>query len=621
MPLYYDLGEMKSETGEVLRYEVEATASDLAIKLTELIQDYPVYLEILEKTGNPKTSLYFQKAIKSEIYSAVRDLCVLRWHQRNNVKIENGNDFVAVPSAGIFRLLDRVWPDETVSLRFIDLSISHHFECFYRGFRSFLRKAIDGFWAICWRWKHAETFRNFSIKKGIIALQFVEGVDINRRSDIVWYPKSNIDPERILIYFARSNHEPVDENIIKAIEEMGMRLVCLNKGVSRSKNAPLWYPPINSRKKVADLDHKPKDEIEKWICKTGKNLFDEVNYWSAFYRAFNVKIHFIIGGGDLKYIAQSIAFDLNSSKGGLLVGKQRSELYWPSLSILGSYPLDVFFAWAPRAEQYLSPNVNQIITSVCTGYPNDIVFHHKRTDATKLRDLLRSTGTDYIIALFDNVHGPDIGYSTATMEKFYLAFLTWLLEDHTVGILIKSKKSLVLQNLPSVLPILSKAGATGRCILLGDEFGRLPVDASLASDISVGIGISSAVIESAIAGCRSIHCDLTHLRSHEFYQWGYERIIFNDLDHLITAMKRHKSDRRSCPELGDWTPFLDRLDPFRDGRAGERMGTYLRWCLEGFDDGLDRDEAIRYANKKYTSIWGNDNVTIFARNVDGGGWA
>jgi hypothetical protein len=62
--------------------------------------------------------------------------------------------------------------------------------------------------------------------------------------------------------------------------------------------------------------------------------------------------------------------------------------------------------------------------------------------------------------------------------------------------------------------------------------------------------------------------------------------------------------------LGDWTPFLDRLDPFRDGHAGERMGAYLRWCLDGFDDGLDRDEVIRWASEKYKDQWGSDKAVM-----------
>lgn len=92
MALPYNLGEVKSENGEVLRYEVEVTASDLAIKHSALIEDYPVYRKIMEKTGNPKAALYFQRTIKSEIYPVIINLCTLRWYSRNNILKSKGEE-------------------------------------------------------------------------------------------------------------------------------------------------------------------------------------------------------------------------------------------------------------------------------------------------------------------------------------------------------------------------------------------------------------------------------------------------------------------------------------------------------------------------------------------------
>ena len=54
--------------------------------------------------------------------------------------------------------------------------------------------------------------------------------------------------------------------------------------------------------------------------------------------------------------------------------------------------------------------------------------------------------------------------------------------------------------------------------------------------------------------------------------------------------------------------MLDELDPFRDGRAAERMGTYLQWLLEGFRAGLDRETVMADAAERYTAAWGKDKV-------------
>ena len=606
MTLPYELGEMKSENGEVLRVEVEVAASDLAIELAKIIEKYPVYQEIMEKTGSPKTSLCFQTAIKDEIYSVVRDLCVLRWYRRNNVPVPDGEEVISVPLTGICRLLDQVWPDKDIPIRFAEVSLKDRLNLRYRSLRSFARRAVDQGSAFYCRWKYRGFPEHRPEGKGFIAVQYAEGVDIQRRSDLIWYTESGIDTARVLLYFAWPDHHPADAKVIQSIEEIGMNYVSLNIHSAESSNVPVWYPSSDGQKDIGGLRLRPANRVEKWIHNMGRKLINEINYWSEFYRAFNIRLHVIIGSKDSKYIAQGIAFDRHGQGEGLMFGKERSELQWPPVAILGWFPVDVFFTWAPRAVHYLRPNVNRVIASVATGYPNDVVFHHKKNDGKKLRDSLRSKGVDFAVSLFDNVHGRNMGYSTSTMEKFYLAFLLWVLEDPTVGLLIKSKKQGVLKSIPKVLPVLESAEATGRCICLEDEFGRLPVDASFASDMSVGIGISSAVIESAIAGCRSVHCDLMFLRSHEFYQWGYERIIFDDLDRLIEALKGYKSGNEDYADLGDWTLFLDKLDPFRDGSAGERMGVYMRWCLEAFDEGLDRNAVISRANGKYNARWGDD---------------
>jgi hypothetical protein len=186
--------------------------------------------------------------------------------------------------------------------------------------------------------------------------------------------------------------------------------------------------------------------------------------------------------------------------------------------------------------------------------------------------------------------------------------MLWVLDDRTIGLLIKSKKPTVFSSLSGIHPLLNEAETTGRCIRLEDEYGRMPSDAAAAADIAIGISISSAVTEAVLAGCRGVHLDLANAHWHEFYQWGYGRIIFNDMEQMMSALVEFKECPQRRPEFGDWTPFLDHLDPFRDGQAGKRIGTYMRWCLEGFDKDLDRDQVLHRANSMYADQWGGDKI-------------
>jgi len=182
------------------------------------------------------------------------------------------------------------------------------------------------------------------------------------------------------------------------------------------------------------------------------------------------------------------------------------------------------------------------------------------------------------------------------------------MEDDEVMIIIKSKKPDYIHKLDNIKELIHKAVETERCIILDDVSDKLPSDAARDADISVGIGVSSAVMESVIMGCRGVHCDLSGHTQHPYYKTGLNRLIFNDIDELLDALKKFKKNMGDIPGLGDWSEHIQSVDPFRDGKGDRRIGAYLEWLFDRFDSGAGKDEAINYANKKYMSIWGSDKV-------------
>ena len=101
-----------------------------------------------------------------------------------------------------------------------------------------------------------------------------------------------------------------------------------------------------------------------------------------------------------------------------------------------------------------------------------------------------------------------------------------------------------------------------------------------------------------------------NLRSIEpdLYAWGDKKVIFSNLDEMIDTLKSFKQNPDIYPDLGDWSAHLDELDPFRDMRGAERIGTYVRWLKEAFDKGLERQDAIECANVFYADEWGEDKI-------------
>ena len=92
------------------------------------------------------------------------------------------------------------------------------------------------------------------------------------------------------------------------------------------------------------------------------------------------------------------------------------------------------------------------------------------------------------------------------------------------------------------------------------------------------------------------------------YRLGVGRVVFTDWKELWETCLRHWCAPDGVLGFGDWSPMLDELDPFRDGRAAERMGTYIQCLIEGFQAGLDRETVMADAADRYCAKWGRDKI-------------
>ena len=80
----FDLGQMKSENGSVLTFEVDELASNLAYKIIKILKQRSAYKKLNEIINNENMNLYFQRIIIVEIKFSIIQLCVLRWHKKKH---------------------------------------------------------------------------------------------------------------------------------------------------------------------------------------------------------------------------------------------------------------------------------------------------------------------------------------------------------------------------------------------------------------------------------------------------------------------------------------------------------------------------------------------------------
>ena len=450
-----------------------------------------------------------------------------------------------------------------------------------------------------------------------ILVKYNVGINANGRSDLFWLDSDICSHPNYIVYF----DEPVDSVALNkdisyiptVLDSMNVSYVNLfrqNLPVSGCLIIPRsWQPgPLTSR--FESLKLRGNTDSEKWLINSFKELLIDVDYWVSVYDQLNVKIHVDISVGTPTHIAQNIALDI---KNGIRIAWQRSE-FLPNFGIyLGWYPCHIFLSWNARANLPLTQNKSRVSSIIIIGIADEKLLTHRfqLTSSWHPEERLEQF---FKIALFDNMFFRDDLFSRSMIVKLYVEFLQWVIADDRVAVINKPKRWLILERLPELEELMYKAKLTGRWINLTEKLNHLnsidylPIDAACRSDISVGIGISSAVTETIAYGTKGIYCDLPQLKDHPFYDWGYNKVIFTDIAVMMDALKAYKSDSTAHTSLGNFEEHMDQIDPFHDSKQHDRVALYIRWLIDGFQNGLTRFETISNANHNYRNVYGVDKV-------------
>jgi hypothetical protein len=224
--------------------------------------------------------------------------------------------------------------------------------------------------------------------------------------------------------------------------------------------------------------------------------------------------------------------------------------------------------------------------------------------------LLRN-GAKFIVCFFDQNYPYNWPKANQDVESIYKALLNKVITDFDFGLIAKPKRNINFFGAMSDLSKLVKdARETGRCLFLDRDI--FTNSAAQAADLVVGFSIhSTPAFEAALSGIPIIICDLQKFTHHPFYKENLGKIVFNDPGEMMDVIEKLKDRKVNYNELGDLTPILNKIDPFRDKRASERIGYFMKWILDGFDGGNNRGQAIAKASEKYRIQWGTDKVITF----------
>ena len=428
---------------------------------------------------------------------------------------------------------------------------------------------------------------------------------------LFWFYKSEINPENILIYVPDAKFELSDREVSN-IKKANFNIIYCPTRITRRRNVnvPIYQC---SFKVVSLLFQYLKQLIKIYIYASGRFakeqwkilalLLVQLPYWEDFFTKNNIKIKF-------RFHDIFSVRDIAAKLSGVITLSYHYSNH-SELSVLHQDICDIFFVWGKRHQQCFSTENSAIKYLIQTGYMFDYTFAPKKRESIAIRGSFMKQNVSFIVGIFsENISF----YLRKAQLEFYKKILDFAVQHPDVGIVVKPKKEndeMSLRSVEELNNVIEMLELQGRIIFL--DRMKYPVEAGFASDIVVGtIPDSTAGLECALAGIPMVIYDCTHSgeKSHHLYNiGGYNKIIFGDIQYLLSAIDNIRKRPGSKPGFADWSFALNITDPFRDGKANQRVAGYIKTLLLASNNGLSKGEVIEAANRAYAEEYGSDRVT------------
>jgi hypothetical protein len=355
------------------------------------------------------------------------------------------------------------------------------------------------------------------------------------------------------------------------------------------------------------------DQIQarNWLYEQSRTYFEQKQYWVGLFKQYGIKLY----TSWYKYGARHcVITDALREIGGISTIYQRAIEEFPSAETI--VDVDVLFSFSAMAADIERKSLSKIPYLVVTGYLGDFRIDLVKDMAREVRATLHKNGAQKIITFFDENSSSNTRWyiDHDFMRVNYEFLLNKVLEEPWLGIVFKPKTPHTLsQRLGPVNELLQKAKQTGRVYIFdqGSVQGSYPpVLAALASDIAIHghCCAATAGLEAALAGVPTILIDREGWPHSMFYKLGKNKVVFNEWPDVWQACKDYLRNPSGMEGFGDWSPIIDELDPFRDGKAALRMATYLQWIHEGLNKKLPREIILSDCAERYAKQWGRDKI-------------
>ncbi len=407
-----------------------------------------------------------------------------------------------------------------------------------------------------------------------IAVELNEGLPTgSKRSEFNWYKHASLPSEKYCLFFLNGEMSTVqgekEEALFKKFFVEGMSFVSDDKKICGMAKISRVFVP-NKLRPIVPIFSK---NIELWLVTKYFGYIVLFNFWKKIFFKKAIKVLMIANEGSIDVLLKSAAI---ASLNGIAICRQRS--IYPIYAGIGYHPSHIALAWNEDTVQYWQNALNQHEYCIPIGHS----FLDKNEYATndlisrKIRDEFERHGVDFVIAFFDTNTGRDLDFTPESMLETVNGLAKFVLSNPKMGLIIKGKKRADLKNILDGT-IQEALESQGRLQFYTKNI--LPNIISKSADLTIGSALSSAAWEANCRGLRAIHYHPNCIENHFIYEKGYNRLIFDNFDIMITAIKDLMANRESSL-LGLAGDLIQRFDHFHDGLGVKRIAKVMQHAFE-----------------------------------------
>jgi hypothetical protein len=352
---------------------------------------------------------------------------------------------------------------------------------------------------------------------------------------------------------------------------------------------------------------------ERKIIKETLNEYDQLRrYWQGFFNFHDIRLFLSSHKYNSEHIAMTAAI---RSLGG--VGAINQYTFDGYKNLECRTVADVLFAFSNFSVALEKSLQSGISYSVVTGIPSNPIGGRGLEQMSLIRKNIMKAGAKKLLLIIDENSTDDARWHTGHeyQRENYQYALQAVLNSPWLGAVFKPKAPTTLRKrLGEVNELLVAAEKTGRCIVLDGAAG-------LYSSVSIGLAsqaadlcihghlcAATAAIECVLAGKPTLLVDREYTPFSKLYELPVGRVIFRDWESALATVLEHFQTEGGVSGLGQWGEFINELDPFQDGNASFRMGTFLKEILIGFENNRDRDVVLADIAERYAIKWGKDTI-------------